>query len=263
MPGREAGGQPALVLLHGWGFTPRVWEPILEPLSPSFRIYNLALPGHDGERSGGLEPDEPVLLAKRLLERAPQRAIWLGWSLGGMAALQAALLHGDRFRALVLVGATPRFVSDGQWRAGIAPGTLREFGCDLRRDYARTMRRFLLLQAGDTGRGRALARRLSARLAQGPTPSRRGLEAGLAVLEKTDLRPHLWRVDVPTWVVHGRSDRLVPSSAGAYLAQHIPGAQLELLSCGHAPFLSHPARFVRILESVRNDTDGGLDALSA
>ena len=49
---------------------------------------------------------------------------------------------------------------------------------------------------------------------------------GLRYLQKTDLRYRLKRVEVPTLIIHGRQDRIVPWQAGAWLNHSLPDSRL-------------------------------------
>jgi ADP-ribose pyrophosphatase YjhB (NUDIX family) len=59
-----------------------------------------------------------------------------------------------------------------------------------------------------------------------------------------DLLPQLARLRVPTLVVHGARDTLVPLAAARDVAARIPGARLEVLrEAAHLPYMSHPHAF--------------------
>ena len=68
----------------------------------------------------------------------------------------------------------------------------------------------------------------------------------LAQLESFDVSDQLWRIDVPTLVLAGGRDVIVPTSRQRALADSIAGAQYEVLpDAGHIGFLTHRAEFVR------------------
>lgn len=98
-------GNCHLVLLHGWGLNAKVWDCITPQLASHFTLHLVDLPGYG--RSGGFGAMSLEEMAQRVLEKAPERAIWLGWSLGGLVASQVALSHPDRVQALVTVASSP------------------------------------------------------------------------------------------------------------------------------------------------------------
>jgi pimeloyl-ACP methyl ester carboxylesterase len=63
-----------------------------------------------------------------------------------------------------------------------------------------------------------------------------------------DIRHLLPRVRVPTLVLHGEEDRIVPLEAGRWVASQIPGAEFfAFKGCGHLPAFSAPAQFASVL----------------
>ena len=65
-------------------------------------------------------------MAEVVLRQAPDKAIWLGWSLGGLVASQIALTHPERVLALVTVASSPCFSARDEW-PGIKPDVLAGF----------------------------------------------------------------------------------------------------------------------------------------
>ena len=77
-------GNCHLVPLHGWGLNAKVWDCITPQLASHFTLHLVDLPGYG--RSGGVGAMLLEEMAQRVLENAPERAIWLGWSHGGLEA---------------------------------------------------------------------------------------------------------------------------------------------------------------------------------
>ena len=91
-------GDRHLVLLHGWGLNAEVWHDISVRLSAHFTLHLVDLPGYG--RSRGFGPLTLPQMADALLAQAPARAVWLGWSLGGLVASQLAPAHPARVAGL-------------------------------------------------------------------------------------------------------------------------------------------------------------------
>jgi pimeloyl-[acyl-carrier protein] methyl ester esterase len=216
-----------------------VWGAAAEELSASFRVTRVDLPGHGHSR---YRPERGDLgsWAEALLEAAPAGAVWLGWSLGGLLAVEAALREPGRVRALALMATTPRFLRGPDWPCGLAPDTLSRFRAALADDPAATLRRFLALQVrGDEG-ARDLLRVLRRRLASAPAPVPAALAAGLRLLAETDHRRRLGALRMPTLWILGTRDTLVPWGASQALAALAPDARVVgIPGAAHAPFLSH------------------------
>ena len=234
------GEGPDLVLLHGWALHGGTWGPWLEELERHARLHVIDLPGH-GRSDWSTGVGDLEGLARAVLPGVPTDAAVLGWSLGGLVALELARRQPGQVRALVLVATTPRFLAGPGWEHGMRPEVLETFTQGLVSDYRATVQNFLTLQTRGDERARETLRLLRSRLASHGDPDPRALQAGLGILRNADLRDALPRIAVPTLVVAGEHDRLTPASAGRELAATLPMARFRLIErSGHAPFLSHP-----------------------
>ncbi len=234
----------ALLLLHGWGMHAGIWAdvrrqwPVSDVLAPD-------LPGYGGTSplAGGLNE-----LAQEMLRHVPDRFDVCGWSLGGLLAQQMALLAPDRVRRVVLVGATPCFVTRENWNCGIEKSVLMAFGEELAQAYEPTLKRFLALQVRGEQAARDNLARLREQLFARGRPDVAVLRQGLQILLETDLRAETPLMRQPLLLVQGSQDQLTPPCAAEWLATKVSGAQLIRVSgAAHAPFLSHATAFVAAL----------------
>lgn len=247
------GEGPDLVLVHGWGLHGGVWAEVAAALAGRHRVHCVDLPGF-GRSPLPEGPYTLEALARSVAAAVPEGAPWVGWSLGGMVALAAAL-GGAPIPRLVLVGASPRFVTAPDWPHAVAPAVLDAFAADLEDAFEATLLRFLALQTRGAEDGRGTLRRLRAVLEAGGRPAPAALHGGLAILREADLRARLGAVAPPTLLVQGERDTLVPPAAAGTTARLLPDARVVAIAgAGHAPFLSHPERFV---ETVEGFVDGG------
>ena len=242
------GAGPDVVLLHGWGLHSGVWQPLLEELAGSCRITLVDLPGHGRSHVPAAQDSENVLQA--LLEVAPARALWAGWSLGGMLALMAALRSPERVNALLMIAASARFTTADTWPHATSEKVFAQFQRDLAADYQRTLSRFLVLQTRGAEQAGATLCRLKQDLEQAP-PSAPGLQLGLGLLGAIDLRDELAALSVPAAMLLGERDTLVPAAVGADMQALCPAMNVvELAGSGHAPLLTHPAQCARWLRGM-------------
>lgn len=112
-------GAPAIVLVHGSRLTRVVWGPVMDRLADEFRLVAVDLPGH-GSRAA--EPftlaGAASVIAVAIDEAAGGRAVVVGHSLGGYAAMELAAQSPGRVRGLVITGASQE--PGGSWRWAFA-----------------------------------------------------------------------------------------------------------------------------------------------
>ena len=241
-------GNCHLVLLHGWGLNAEVWNNIREELASQFTLHLVDLPGFGRSHGyGALTLEE---MASEVLEQAPQKAIWLGWSLGGLVASQIALAHPDRVQALVTVASSPCFSARDGW-PGIKPEVLAGFQQQLSDDFQRTVERFLALQTMGTESARQDARLLKSTVLALPMPEVSVLNGGLEILKTVDLRESLAALTLPHLRIYGYLDGLVPRRIVPLLDEQWPRSESLIVGkAAHAPFISHPAEFCAALVAL-------------
>jgi len=226
-----------IIMLHGWGFTPRIWDPLrawlgdFRLLTPDLNNGVATLAARADAVSGAIDPD----------------AVLVGWSLGAMLAIELARRHPAKVRALCLIGTTQRFVANTEWPHGLDGGVVSAFRRDFAENPARTIRRFMALQTLGDARRLPLQRQLESALAD---PKSAGLAEGLAILETADLRDTVLPETLSMLLIHGVHDALMPVDAARTLASSQASAQLhEIPDAGHCPLFTDPERLAGLIRS--------------
>ena len=241
------------MLLHGWGLNAEVWHCINEELASQFTLHLVNLPGYG--RSHGYGAMTLEEMAQEVLNAAPQHAIWLGWSLGGLVASQIALSWPERVNALVTVASSPCFSAQETW-PGIKPDVLAGFQQQLSDDFQRTVERFLALQTMGTETARQDARALKQVVLSLPMPDVEVLNGGLEILKTVDLREPLAALTMPHLRIYGYLDGLVPRKVVPLLDSLWPDSESQVIAkAAHAPFISHPTEFCSALIALSQRLD--------
>lgn len=283
MISRSVGNGPDLALIHGWGLGSAVWAPAVDALAQRCRVHLVTLPGYDGpERRMDKQPSQAcreqaheqtlpghkndgapfdaaaspardktssfAQTAEALAKALPDGCIVCGWSLGGMLALQAALLAPQRIKGLILVSSTPSFMQRADWPHAQPPALLDAFSKAIGENAAATLQRFIaLLNQGDA-QARLLGRAMLKQLQASELPDTASLLTGLGWLRDVDLRAQIPAIAAPTLLIHGEQDPLMPLAAAQCLKDELPQAQLEIFpNAAHAPFLADSARFATLV----------------
>lgn len=253
---KEMDSTQELVMLHGWGMHSAVWKACQEDLAPGWTARPLDLPGH-GDAPFSPELTDLWSWTDACLAAAPERAVWLGWSLGGLVALAAALRAPKRVAGLVLLTATPRFVQATDWTPAMPETTLAQFHEGLTADPAGTLGRFLALQVRGSDAARETLRALREELSGRPDPDPAALSLGLDILQDGDLRGQLPDIRCPALWLFGNRDTLTPSPVAERIEMLMPGAETRIIEgAAHAPQLSHPSETAN---AIRTFLDGLAD----
>ena len=219
------GQGPDLVLLHGWGFSSEIFHPLIERYKGKYRITVVDLPGHG--RSDDIEGGANEW-CEAIIKCLPENASILGSSLGGLLAIKIASISS--INNLVLVGASPKLTNHTNWQNGMQQETFIKFASDLKKNYAKTLRRFVSLQT----KNKCLMRRIAEDIEKF-TPSTYALDQGLNILLQSDFRSLYSDLNVSKYAILGALDMLVPRSIESWYQAN--NTQTTILRTGHLPFL--------------------------
>lgn len=251
-------GSPLFVLLHGFGASLFSWHKVMQPLAGMGTVVALDRPAFGlTERpttwvgQNPYSPEAQVEMTIALIDRLGyDKAVLVGNSAGGAIAMLAALRRPERIEALVLADASI-------YRGGGAP---REMQPILRSPQMRRLGPLLLRQIGSRGMGVIRAAwhdpsRITAETIEGYRKPLQADNWDYALWEFTlasgslGLPARLGEIDVPTLIITGDDDRIVPTKQSVRLASEIKGAELSIIeNCGHVPQEECPQEFI---EAVR------------
>lgn len=237
---REA---PVLVLLHGLGASLHTWEPWARALSRRYRVVRFDFPGHglSGAGPGNDYRDERThrLLAALLDTLGIDRATLVGNSMGGRIAWSFAAAVPTRVERLVLIA------PDGFASPGFAYDTPAEVPTVL--DVMRWVLPRLMLKANlapayaDPSRLNDTVVTRYHDLLRAPG-NRTALLTRMRQTQLTDPVPQLRRLTVPTLLLWGAQDRMIPVQNAQDYRAAMPHAELVMLEgLGHLPFEEAPA----------------------
>ena len=232
------GGEGApLLFLHGGGGAP-VWLPFMESLAQRFDVIVPEHPGYGGSDTPDwldnvgdlayfyLDVIEALGLAKVHL---------VGTSLGGWVAAEIAVRSCERLATLTLSAAVGIHVK-GVPKGDLFMWSREQLIRNLYHDQKLADAALPLPVTDDALMGYAKNQLASAKLGWNPR------------LHNPHLHKWLHRISVPTLLVWGDDDKLVPLPHGSAYAALIPGAQLHVIDrCGHVPHVERPDEFVKVV----------------
>jgi 3-oxoadipate enol-lactonase len=241
-------GEP-LVLVPGLAGGWKLLWPLARGLARHFEVFLPGLRGDRADRAGAGEPprrlgdlgthtEDLVDLLDQLGLASPSV---LGVSFGGAVALELAVEHPHRVSRLIVHSAEARF--HPSLGSAIARRVLERF--PLPSDN-RFVNQFFHLLYGTKPEPGPLVDFVVDRIWE---TDQSVMAHRLAQLETFDVSDRLWRIDVPTLVLAGGRDVIVPVDRQRALAEAIAGARFEILDdAGHIGFLTHRAEVVRSVQ---------------
>lgn len=243
----DSGSGLAVVLIHGFGLSREIWRHQIEALSRRFRVVALDLCGHgnspvtqDNYLMEDLGRDVLALLDKLGIERAAVA----GHSMGGYVTLA---LQGLAPQRVAGVGMTAT-----QARADTAEARENRFrlGSLLTEEGTEAVVRFFAPRLfAPTVTSADPAYSLAASIIRSTSPAAlRGSLLGMA--DRPDHRPSLPQIKVPSLVLAGEADQLMPLDRAEEMAALIPDCFLvKLPETGHMPMLERPEEVSAAMEA--------------
>lgn len=248
----DQGEGPPILLCHGLGGSWRNWLENIPFLADNHRVVALDLPGF------GLSPmpDEPISMVAYgdlLLKFAdavglgPETYL-VGHSMGGFISTEALYLSPDRFSRLSLVSAAGvSFATMSPYRksatAAIVKMMIPVAASRIERSLGRKRLRAASF-AGVIAHPGMIGLEILWELGYYATVRSPALYEAAYALAGYDNREGLSRISIPTQIVWGQQDRLVPVGAAYDYARRIADSELSLIDdCGHMVQLERPARF--------------------
>ncbi len=253
-------GEPVL-FVHGISGCWQNWLENLPLIGQTRRAIALDLPGFGSSPMPRWEIEMPAY--GRLIHDFCEKlgieggAAIIGHSMGGFIAAEAVTAAPGRFDHLGLISAAGILnASNPELWASVTALAWKTLGPAVA-DHAKALlarRRVRQVVAGPVVRYPAQIRAdiLWEQMDGGLRCP--GFTAAIGALIHHDLRDRLAQIEIPTLVVWGLDDRVIPVGAALSYHRRIPGSRLEIFErTGHAPQLERPARFNALLEELLAD----------
>jgi pimeloyl-ACP methyl ester carboxylesterase len=264
---RTGGTGPVVLLIHGMAGSSSSWLPVMEDLAPHITYVAPDLPGHgrsDKPRGDYSLGAQASMLRDLLAALGHDRATVVGQSLGGGIAMQLAYQYPERCERLVLVcaGGLGQDVMP-LLRALAAPGVEYVLPVAFQPVIRSTVETF----AGWAGKVGLKPAPATVEMWRSYTslidPDTRTafLHTLRSVVDvkgqRVSARDRLYLTErVPTLLVWGEDDPIIPVSHAYEAHEAMPGSRLEVIEgAGHFPHCEDPRRFARLLVDFVRTTE--------
>ncbi|MBI4844125.1 MAG: alpha/beta fold hydrolase [Nitrospirae bacterium] len=250
---------PKIIIVSGWASPKKYLSALSGAFGAGFEVITLSL--HElpslakecpsSKLSSSMHLSDYALGLRSVICGADEKNFLIGWSTGGLVLLETAAHSQDMIHGMVLISATPRFCEDRNYNAGVSPSVLIAMIRGIQKDKRATLSNFLMnthkpFTADDASVGKEAD--------EASLISSEELFAGLQYLRDTDLRSSLGDIALPSIVLHGVEDVIVPWQAGRFLAGELPDASFKLIEgVGH----DLPKRFPELIAREAQKLLGG------
>jgi len=245
----DVGAGKPVVLIHGWPLSGRSWENQVPALvGAGFRVitYDRRGFGASSRPWNGYDYDTFAADLDALLRYKDLREVTLvGFSMGGGEVARYIGRYGtQRIAKAVFAAAVPPFLlkTADNPEGGLDEATIAGFDAGVIGDRIAFLDQFSkgFFSAGGELRVSEAQRRYALDIAAFASP--KGTLDCISAFGRTDFRADLKKITVPTLVIHGDRDAIVPFEvSGKRTAASVPGAKLVVIKGGpHGLLASHP-----------------------
>lgn len=253
---------PAILLLHGLGASLESWHLNVEALGKYTRVFapDIVYFGKSAKPEQEPKHADFVDFTLHFMDKfGLDRAVLVGNSMGGAIAAKMAMVHPERVAGLVLVNSAGFGKEIAWWLrlrtlvnirpTGTPPPWLTQIGLRGIFDDPTRISDDVLAMLLDVEQDDESIR--TARRVLNIGVDWRGLKPVL--LE--EIRDSAHTITVPTLIVWGKQDRVVPVRHAFIARKRIPQARLHLFDkCGHTPQLEYPAQFNALIQEFVQET---------
>ena len=248
----KADGQPML-FAHGFGCDQNMWRFVWPEFAAEHRIVlfdhvgsgGSDLAAYDAGRYGSLDGyAEDVLEICRELDL--RDVVFVGHSVSAMMGVLAAVREPQRFARLVLVGPSPRYIDDEEYRGGFTREDIEGLLESLDSNYLGWSSAMAPVIMGNSDRPELGEELTNSFCRTDPEIARQFAR----VTFMSDNRADLPKLQVPALVLQCTDDAIAPVEVGEYVSRTVPRGELVLLEAsGHCPNLSAPAETVAAIKA--------------
>ena len=219
----------SIIFLPGWGFHASIWKMLASKL-PGMHFTFCELPTTPTAHHDKLES-----VTHLLNKQIQHRAILVGWSLGGLIAMNLSQQFPEKYSHLITISSTPRLLETPQW-AGVPIDTAHQFLQLAKTNLPQLLLRFRKLV------GHPHCHRVNCLLDSHIWRSTEKIKLlyYLEMLMEADIRSQHPSLSIPALYFFGDHDAITPAVCAQQIMLSCKKAQTQLLNdAGHAALLTH------------------------
>lgn len=245
-----SGDGEAMLLLHGFGVSSRLWVGQAEHFKAHYKVITVDLPGH------GQSEWKPVGLADMAFDLdyilgklSVDHVNIVGSSFGGLVGLYLLKVNPWRVFRMSFTGSLPKFARTPTYPAGLDIPRIRRLSEQFDGDYQSILEIFFRSLFSQKDRESERFKWIKQFHKSDAIPKREALKYFLDILEREDGRDIIAHINCRVQFINGTEDYIVPVEAMQWLEEMLPHANFDYIDgAGHFPFLIRPKEFNELLE---------------
>jgi sigma-B regulation protein RsbQ len=250
LTGQET-GQP-MMFAHGYGCDQNMWRHVAPAFAATHRIVlfdqvgsgHSDLSAYDDDRYSTLDGYATDVL-EILHDNDLSDVVFVGHSVSAMIGLLAAAREPERFHRLVMIGPSPRYVDDGDYRGGFLKSDLEEMLEALDSNYLGWSSAMAPVIMGNPERPELGQELTNSFCATDPELARKFAR----VTFLSDNRADLERCHTPALILQCADDVIAPTVVGEYVHANLADSTFVAMNAtGHCPNLSAPDETVAAIK---------------
>ncbi|TXR46366.1 alpha/beta fold hydrolase [Phyllobacterium endophyticum] len=254
-------GPCTIMFAHGFGCDKAMWRyvsPAFEDHYTTVLFDNVGAGGSDMsaysyEKYGSLEgyADDIVEIGREL---AMKDAVFVGHSVSAMIGILAAKKAREMFKALVLVGPSPRYINDDGYVGGFTLPQMEELLDFLDTNHLGWSAAMAPVIMGNPDRAELGEELTNSFCRTDPAIARHFAHTTFL----SDTRPDIVGIDIPVLVLQCSDDVIAPEAVGEYVHRSIPNSKLVVMEAtGHCPNLSAPDETIANIKEFLDELSAG------
>lgn len=250
-------GSQVLVFAHGFGCAQNSWKYITDAFLEDYKVILFDYVGsgdsdlsqYDQKKYATLEGYAcDVMDIIQALEL--KNIIFIGHSVGSMIGMIAALQVPEIFKKLIFIGASPRYLNDGDYIGGFNAEDMETIFTHIAQDYVSWSKQMAPIVMDSPGEPELSDFVQECFEATNPSVA---LAFAMATF-KTDYRDQLKNLEVPSLTLQCKNDAIVPLSVGEFIYKNTPENFLVVMKAtGHFPHISAPNETIREIKDFIED----------
>lgn len=246
-------GRQVLVFGHGFGCDQYVWNEIAPAFENKYRVVLFDYVGSGKSDKSAYSAERYSTLhgyKKDLLELCDalelEDVVFIGHSVSSMIGMLASIERPGLMDKLVMIGPSPFYINEDGYYGGFERSDIDGLLDLMETDYKEAAKYLAPVVMQNEDRPELAEEFERVLCSNDPVIARQFAE----VTFKSDVRPELGEVAVPTLILQPHFDAIAPPDVGRYVHEHIEGSQLVVMEAkGHSPHISDSQETIAHIQS--------------